>query len=395
MHRRQFLATLAAFATGAAPGARPAHAADTRDQWWDPTPGLNLLSPSFPFTAVEWRYLAGRVVEGAQDYGFVVSIADYKFPLNGPPFDNPPQFLVMRQDFVSGAHVSRVYPATFAYDAATATYTFIASSDAAIKVTWRLDTAAQTYALSVTSPELTLSGLTLAPLGQLIAEAGTGRITTGRINAVDVLSDYHADWVEIRRGATRLGYGRLDMQTVDPAIVPTALSAAFTHHWFALAADTAAGPVWVSAWRLTSEVTTWVATLARGSGAGWSVTSYSEQTAGFAHPVAVTTLDWQRQPVPQGRPARRTGLAWRVTAGQNAPGDLLDLTFSVPPGQFVTGARVASGLVEAFDMQEAVTRTATGTVGGKPISNLRLAVAESSTSLDARTFLPTVARGTP
>jgi hypothetical protein len=393
MDRRQFLGLMAALAAGGA-AATPgylARAAADRLSWWDPTPDF-LARPSFPLTVVEWRYLAGRIVEGEEDYGFVVSIADYKFPLNAAPFNNPPQILVMRHDFATGAQRSRIYDAAFTYDAATATYIFTATADPAITVTWRLDVAAQTYALSVASPELTLAGLTLAPAGDLVAEAGTGRITTARIEGVDVLSDYHADWVAIRRGETTIGYGRLDMQTLDPASVPTTLSAGFSHHWFGLAADTAAGPVWVSAWHLVSQVTTWVATVARGTGAGWSVASFSELTPGFAFPVAVTTLDWQRQPVDAGAPARRTGKAWRVTAGQSAPGDLLDLTFSVPPGQFVARARVVSGLAGAYDMQEALTSTASGTVGGQPISGLRFAVAESTTSEDARAFLPHLTR---
>lgn len=394
MRRRTFLGLMAALAAagGAASAPPRARAAEGRLPRWDPAPPPvypgPLPIPLLPATLLEWRYLSGRIAEGGQDFGFVVSIADYN-----PPFSDPPQLLVMREELTGAApHATRTYPGRLDYDAATATYTFTPQGQAAPAATWRLDAAAQAYALDVSTPELTLQGLTLAPVGDLIPEAGTGRITTARLAGADVLSDYHADWVAIRRGDALLGYGRLDMQTIEPASIPASSDFDFAHHWFAVAGETAAGPVWVSAWRLDSEVTTWVATLARGAGAGWPVESYSELTPAFAHPVAVEILDWQRQPVAAGAPAERTGRAWRITAGRAAPGDLLDLTIRVPPGQFIVGARVGGGLTRVPSMQEAVTLDVAGSVGGAALTAVRVAVAESTFSADARTFLPAVLR---
>lgn len=384
MDRRQFLGLMAALAAGATPAAARRLSTADRLTWWDPAP-----TGGFPPIVLEWRYLAGRIAEGEQDYGFVVSLADYN-----PPLSDPPQLLVMRQELRGGLQrITRTYPGAIAYSTATATYTFTAAENPAVAATWRLDTATQTYTLDVASPELTLDGLTLAPVGELIPEAGTGRITTARLAGANVRSDYYADWVELRRGAASVGYGRLDMQTIEPTDVPGSTDFGFSHHWFAVAGQTADGPVWITAWRLSSEVTTWVATVARGAVvADWEVASISEQTAGVAFPVTVSVLDWQEQPVGQGEPPRRTGSAWRVTAGRSVAGDLLDLTIGVAPGQFIAGARVASGLTRIPAMQEAITLDASGSVEGQALRSVSFAVAESTFSEDARTFMPGIAR---
>jgi hypothetical protein len=384
MRRRTFLGLLSALAAGAPAltAVRRAAAQSERLTWWDPaTP-----APVPDFVVLEWRYLAGRITTETEDFGFVLSLAEYTIP---PPLtEPPPQLLVMRQDFAGDAgHVAATYPSASGYDLPSAAYTYAATGGAAASATWRLDEAAQRYELSVSSPELSLSGLTLEPVGGLIPEAGTGQIVTGQFGNVTVRSDYHADWVAIRRGDATIGYGRLDMQTVKPSGVPQ--SASFSHHWFAVAAEVAGEPVWISAWRLVSDVTSWVVTIARGEGASWRVESFTEATAGVAFPLEVTILDYQPQPVPAGAPARRTGRRWRLSAGLAAPGDLIDLEIAVPPGQFIAGARVAAGFADLGPMQEAVTAEVTGTLGGAPLAGARFAVAESTFSEPAlRLHLP-------
>jgi hypothetical protein len=387
MRRRAFLGLVSALAAlpAALPAARQAMAQSDRLAWWDEaTP-----APRPPnIVVLEWRYLAGRITTETEDFGFVVSLAEYYPPLNTAQF--PPQLLVMRQDLAGdGGHAASAYPSTAAYDIPSATYTYTATGGAAATATWRLDEAAQRYELSVSSPELSLSGLTLEPVGALIPEAGTGQIVTARFGGVTIFSDYHADWVAIRRDGVTIGYGRLDMQTIRPSGLPQ--SSDFSHHWFALAAEAGGEPVWVSAWRLESDVTSWVVTVARGEGASWRVESLTEATAGVAFPLEVTVLDYQPQPVPPGAPARRTGRRWRLSAGVAAPGDLIDLEIEVPPGQFISGARVAAGFGALGAMQEAVTAEAAGTIGGAPLENVRFAVAESTFSEPAlRLHLPLV-----
>lgn len=388
MHRREFLGLLAAMAAagGVAPaGPRLRAAAIERLPWWIPAPQPP-FPPLPPLTLLEWRYLAGRITEGADDYGFIVSLGTYRLPLR-----DPPQLLVMRQDLRSNSHTTRTYPGVISYTAADASYSFVADQDPSVTATWRLDTTSQRYTLSVASPELTLSGLSLEPVGDLVAEAGTGRITTAVLGGANVASNYHADWLALRRGATTLGYGRLDMQTIDVASIPSTRDFTFSHHWFAAAATLANGEeVWIAAWRLVSEVTTWVATVARRRiGDGWNVASYNELTPAFAAPVAVQILAWQAQPVAANEPPQRTGQAWRVTAGLASAADLLDLTFRVAPGQFITGARVASGLTSFSAMQEAMTLDLSGSVGGQPLASVRFAVAESTYSEPAPAEEPT------
>jgi hypothetical protein len=73
----------------------------------------------------------------------------------------------------------------------------------------------------------------------------------------------------------------------------------------------------------------------------------------------------------------RTGSAWRLSAGIIAPGDLIDLEIAVPPGQFAVSARL--GLIQGLDwVEEGVGTFATGTVQGKTISGVTLAVAETT-----------------
>lgn len=385
MRRRQFLGLLAtsvAAGAGWTAGRRSARAAVERSTWWRPAPG-NTLPPNR--VVLEWRYLAGRITAGAEDFGFVVSLAAFNSPLN-----DPPQLLVKRQDFSgAGEHRSRVYTGFLAYESVTASYTFVAT-DGAATVTWRYDAANQTYTLNLVSPEVTLANMTLVPQGDLIPEGGGGEIAIATFGSVDVRSDYYADWVAIRQGNTDVGTGRLDMQTIRPTgfVLPTG----FSHHWFALAAEVSGAPVWISAWRLVSDRAFWAVTIARGSGATWNVEAFTETSTGVAYPLTVELLTRQQQPVPIGMPPRRTGRRWRLTAGRNAPGDVLDVTPGVPEGQFITGARVSSSLAMAPLMQEAIGDEFRGVVQGQPLNRPRLIVAESTFSEPANTWLPLIRR---
>lgn len=411
MQRRQFLGLMAALgaAPAALPVARRSFAAADRATWWDPAPTSN--QPGV-YVALEWRYLAGRITTDAEDFGFVVSLADYNplvlpSPLTSPISWNYQELLVMRQDFGGAqAHATRTYRAGIngggiSYNPTTATYTFQDPANPTISATWHLDVATQTYLLSVTTPELTLSNLLLTPVGQLIQEGGDGSISSGQVTVnnipVQVDSDYYADWVAISSGGQELGYGRLDMQTLKPLLGSGSGGAtAFSHHWFCLACTLADDtPAWVSAWQIISGATpVWGLTRATGRGGAWSVSSLTEEGFTGAQPLAVTILDWQG--LPASDPARRTGRRWRVLQGQAAFGDALDLELSVPAGQFVQGARIST--LTNIAMQESAGIIASGTVGGKAIKSVEFAIAESTynelapSSLPPRAFLPAVVR---
>lgn len=383
MRRRSFLGLLGAIAAGAAGGAavRPTRAAVDRLAVWDPA-----ASSPFPpnFVALEWRYLAGRIAAGSENFGFVVSLADYnELPALG--FTGRNELLVMKEDFAGGAaHRTSTYPGTLRYDPVTATYSFVASADPAVTATWRLDTQAQRYTLSVASPELALSDLLLTPVGNLIPEGGAGLVSSGDFSfngqRVVVQSDYFADWVAISRGGVPAGTGRLDMQTLRPNFGFGAAPTSYSHHWFAAAAtleDTT--PAWISGWQiLTGPNAAWGVTIATGAGANWTLRSVGSDS-GFSgrQPLEVQILEFQ--PIPGADPARRTGKRWRLRAGQNAPGDLIDLELAVPPGQFIQSTRVAA---LNLTMQEAVAPAARGMVGGKGIVASSLAVVESTFAED-------------
>lgn len=383
MQRRTFLGLVGALAAGglAAQRALIAHAAPTRLEWWEPAAG-GKLPPDF--VALEWRYLAGRITRGAEDFGFVVSLADYN-PL--PPFINVSraELLVMREDLTGAQpHATRTYDGTLAYDAATATYSFSISGNPAVSASWRLDTATQRYSLSVASPELTLSELLITPQGELIPEGGTGIVSSGSFsyNGVPVvaLSDYYADWATLSSGGSELGLGRLDMQTLRPNFSGSG-SAGFSHHWFALAVtledDT---PAWVSGWQiLAGSSIAWGVTVATGRGASWQVASIGSDS-GFSgrQPLAISILDYQAIP---GAPTPQiTGKRWRMRAGQVADSDTLDVEIAVPPGQFIEGARIS--VATDIRMQEAVGTSVRGLVGGKAIKAATLAIVESTLSVN-------------
>ncbi|HMQ30670.1 MAG TPA: hypothetical protein PKD53_08060, partial [Chloroflexaceae bacterium] len=246
MRRRQFLGLMAALAAAgaAAPVAlRHARAAADRLTWWDPAPPQTGLDD---YVALEWRYLAGRITTATEDFGFVVSLADYNpLVLPGLPVSpvnwNYQELLVMRQDFRGdGAHTTRTYRGGItggglSYDAATATYSFVADGNPAVTASWRLDSATQTYTLSVATPELTLSNLLLTPVGQLIPEGGTGAISSGQIvvNGVPVTvnSEYYADWVAISGGGQELGHARLGRQTPNPNLGAGGGAPSVLHPW--------------------------------------------------------------------------------------------------------------------------------------------------------------------
>ena len=370
MNRRTFLtwacgATAWSLAGMPLPRPRAAGAAIDRTAAWAPS--------SQPFLAVEWRYLAGRLIDAMQDYGFIVSLTDLR--VRGEQ-----ELLVQRQDF-SGARTfaGKSYAGALTYEPSSGTYTFVA--DGQTLATWQLDQATQVYRLTVTTPELTLSNVVLRPQGDLISEGGDGVISVGQVLGFQVESDYYADWVAIAIGEEPKGFARLDMQGLRPAQpltrAPTQAANDYDHHWFAIAAVlTDATPAWVSVWRIeTPDGPLWDVTIARGSGATWSVSSTTE-ASGAAAPLEVHPLAWQPLPPGATQSGTHTGTRWRIRAGMVQPGDLVDLEIAVLPGQFAASARLAIGATTA--LEEGVGTIATGTILGLPVSTVRLVVAESS-----------------
>lgn len=385
MQRRQFLGLIGGLA-GAALLSRSGIGAatvtfaqaDDRINWWPPQ-AFTLARR----VVLEWRYLAGRYTRNGQDFGFVCSLVDYKEvrnPLSGAILQEArQQLIVMREDFTAGgSHATRTYTGSLAYTQATRTYTFSTPEDPNVSAVFSLDPNAPAYAVDLVSPELTLAGLTLRPAGDLIAEGGDGDIVSGNFDGIVVRSDYFADWLTIEQDGAAVGLARLDMQTIRPDGLPDNFSG-FSHHWFALAGTLDdCTPVWISAWQIVSgSATVWTVTIARGSGATWSVASYTETTAALAEPLAITILAWQPQPAADAEaPARRTGKRWQLSAGQQAPGDLIDLNLAVPPGQFIESIRVSNS--REAQMQEAAGAVASGTVGGVPLQQVTFLLAEST-----------------
>jgi hypothetical protein len=388
MNRRTFLTLARRLAIGAAaPLAWPVQSAaapiDRASKW---QPDLR------PTLAVEWRYIAGRITDGDSDFGFVATLSDAKYPTRTQ------ELLVERQDFTGArAFVTKPYSGTLTYDSASATYSFIETHSQA-SASWQWDAAAQVYRLSIASPELSLQNVVLRPQGDLIPEGGDGTITVAPILGLPIGSDYHADWAAVEVGGAARGVARIDMQGLYLASAQAAArlgaaeaSSDYDHHWFAVAGQIDGAPAWISAWRIEAQDgPRWDVTIARGAGTTWQVDSTTEQS-GAAFPLRIWPLEWQALPVSAGpaSAAQRTGSAWRLSAGLRQPGDLLDLQIAVLPGQFASTARL--GLVQGLDwVEEAVGTSAAGSLLGKPLGGVALAVAETTAEFDLQR-LPLVA----
>lgn len=346
-------------------------AADRLTQW----------APKSPINAVEWRYVAGRVTAGDEDYGFVVSLSTYHI------FDTF-QLLVQRQNFKDDlAFAEKVYEdGTLSYDSTTATYTFEVGQapNTEILASWQWDETEGVYKLMMMTPELTLTDVVLRPQGTLIAEGGDGDIQVG-INGLQVGSDYHADWTKIEIGGAERGIARVDMQGLRliSSDDSTDQEQEYDHHWFAIAATLASGKtVWVSAWRIEYfDSPFWGVTIVSGSDQNWQIEQTLTEESGET-PLQVEILAWQ--PTPVVTDSSVTGRRWRVVA----PNNILDVEISVPAGQFIGGTPF-SGIGGPSQMQEAVGTEASGTVMGETITAVSLVVAESTAEF-YRTFLPTV-----
>ena len=324
---------------------------------------------------IEWRYLAGRITTASEDIGFVISISFIRLPGGVRQ-----ELLVQRQDLAGdGAFVGSTYGGTLTYDAATAGYTFV-DETAVSALNWHWDESQQQYMLSLSSPELTLTNLTLRPQGDLIAEGGDGQISVGRAQGVPIASNYDADWVTIWQGGSEVGVARLDMQGLRPGFLrqqPNAVQdvepGGYDHSWFALAGELVNGTaVWLSTWRIEDDVSGpyWVATVATGSGASWQIAASLTESSS-ATPLQVRELAWQ--PLPDASSDQRAATAWHIIA----PNNTFDLTLRTPPGQFTLSPRGADVLGQPF-MVEAVGTSASGTVLGQPLTNVKLVVAEST-----------------
>jgi hypothetical protein len=366
---------------------RQATAAIDRTSKWQPNKRSML--------AAEWRYLAGRIVDGVQDYGVIVSLTDVKFPTPAQ------ELLVERQDLIGGmAPVSKAYTGSLTYDNSSATYTFQANQGQA-SATWQLDAAAQVYRLNVATPELSLTNVVLRPQGDLIPEGGDGVIGVGQMLGFQIGSDYYADWARIEIGGQPRGVARIDMQGLYPLRPgaaapgrmrdgPAQASVDYDHRWFAVAGQAGGQPVYISAWRIeAASGPFWDVTIARIATAGWTAASTTEQST-VVEPLAVRELTWQPLPASAGLGAMQAGASWRITAGVQQPGDLIDLEIAVPPGQFASSARFGA-LGGLSWMEEAVGAQASGTVQGQPLSNVTLVMAESTAEFDVE-YLPLARR---
>jgi hypothetical protein len=377
MNRRTFLTLASVAAAEAVTGARWTRAALAaapldRTSQWQPNPN--------PRLAVEWRYAAGRIADGENDYGFIVALVDTKVP------SRTQELLVERQDFSGDkTFATKAYTGTLTYDTASATYSFQAAQGQA-SAAWQWDAGAQVYHLQVSSPELSLQNIVLRPQGDLIPEGGDGTITVAPILGIPLGSDYYADWAAVEVGEVAQGFARVDLQGLYLASagrnsrkLAAESSADYDHHWFAVAGQIDDAPAWISAWRIEAQDgPRWDVTIAYGAGSTWQVASTTEQS-GAAFPLRIWPLAWQ--PLPSSAAAakrgQRTGCAWRLSAGIIAPGDLIDVEIAVPPGQFAASARL--GLIQGLDwVEEGVGTFAAGTVQGQPLGGVTLAVAETT-----------------
>ncbi len=381
--------------------------------------------PTFLTFLIEWRYVAGRIVDDDQDFGFIVSISRILSV-------ESQQFLVQRQDFTGDeGFVGNVYEGELTYIPSSATYVF-QDQTAQELIRWQWDETAQTYNLTITTPELTLENAVLIPQGPLIPEGGDGNISVGRITGISLDSEYHADWTKIEINDQEKGTARVDMQGLQfastgndrqglrPSLSGLSELAKFNqwleqgrygryieqrkacstetveganteqdydHRWFVIAVDLNNGsPAWVSAWKIEDQDGPfWCVTIALGSGETWQVFSLTEEDeSSLAAPLEVTTLAWQSLP-PEAESDQSTGAKWRLTAGKNQPNDLIDLTVTVPPGQFGTSPK----LIVATWVEEAVGTEVEGTILDSPISSVKMIAAESSTEFYLN-FLPLV-----
>lgn len=384
LNRRQFIhaigaATLAAVASHTIPGIAGLSAQTVRLDKWQP----NLSN------LIEWRYLAGRLTDATQDFGFILSVSFIRLPGS-----ERQELLVQRQDFSgSGVFVGNTYSGTLSYNAATSTYTFL-DETAVASVTWAWDETAQQYQITANTPELTLDGLVLQPQGTLIPEGGDGLINVGRAQGIPVISNYDADWVAISQNGLEKGVGRLDMQGLRPSFLQKfdlsnqfngpdiqntnrrdVEPSGYDHDWFAVAAELADGTaVWISTWRIEDDISGpyWTTTIATGSGQSWQIaTSLTEENS--QTPLNVVEQAYQPLPPSTGAEHLRVGRVWRIQAPNNA----LDITVGVISGQLTISPRHAGLLGQAF-MVEAVGTEASGTVNGVPIVSTKLAVAEST-----------------
>jgi hypothetical protein len=377
MKRRTFLSLSGSAGLGLAaaallPRARAAAPIDRKSKW----------APNAT-DVVQWRYLAGRITESSGDFGFVISLTDLKLPTQTQ------ELLVERQDFGGQAFATNSYTGALTYNSGSATYSFQDAQSQA-SASWQWDDTNQVYHLSVASPELNLQNLVLRPQGDLIPETGDGTIAVAPILGVPLGSDYYADWVAVEIGGVAKGVARLDMQGLYPSSAARRLHGLaapaapdYDHHWFAIAGETVgtpvSTPVWISAWRIEAAPSPlWDVTIAQGSGAAWQV-GWTTEASAVAEPLEVWPLAWQPLPATAGPGSSglRTGRTWRLSAGVSQPGDLIALEVAVPAGQFANSVRL--GAVQGLTwVEEAVGVVASGTGLGKPLSNVRLVVAETT-----------------
>jgi hypothetical protein len=359
---------------------------------------------------VEWRYAAGRIIDGGQDFGFIISMSDIK--ISGVESQ---QFSVQRQNFTGNQEfVGKTYTGSLIYDSGSA-YTF-KDEAAQILATWQWDddAAQPVYKLTVNTPELSLDNLVLRPKGALIPEGGTGSILVGQIAGILIDSDYHADWTGIEISGQEKGVARVDMQGLRPPQPLSNLATVFggwleqsadkgqpplssarikaadstedyDHHWFAAAVELSDGPAWVSAWRIEdAQGPFWGLTIARYGGTSWQVVLSLTEKDTVIVPLEVNVLAWQELPA-SAASQQSTGTAWRLTAGVNQANDALDIQISVPPGQFITNTKQILGSW----LEEGVGLEVMGTILGNPVSSTKMVAAETTAEFSLN-FLPIV-----
>lgn len=340
---------------------------------------------------LEWRYAAGNIKDTNQDFGFIISLSD-----NRIPGSQEHTLKVQHHDNLHPelSQTSASYSGQLQYDTGTNTYIFTRQDQELAR--WQFDTATDSYNLTVTAPELSLDSLILSPIGPQIAEGGTGQISAGHIDRIELESDYHATWASIvDKDKKPVGISRIDCQGLNPRFDstppphPDQITPDYDHNWFALAATTFDGPSFLSCWRIKDPAYSdkWGITLARFTPTGWVSQSFTEND-NLAFPLSIEIVSTQSAPAPAPA-AELAGQKWRISAGRNSAGDLIDVEVEVPPGQFLPPGSSKTSLAKTQWVEEATGEKVMGTINGQPVTQTSLLVAESSDER-YKSFLPAI-----
>lgn len=337
----------------------------------------------------EWEYVTFQYDDVAnQKIGVTLSMSELTDPSNGKKIHH---LLVMKHYLATKTTESFTYNGTRSFSPTRSTYSFKDKSGSEL-ASFSYHENDDNYKIQVrttqfNSDSLDPDGLTLSPVGDLMAVSKDGNFPVAKYDGGKLVTNYYADHVEVRKqDGTTIGFGRRDSENLEIEGVMPSTVIDVDHTWVHTTVELANGNrAHITAWECKTggdfkfaDITIVNPTTRKVE----SFTSRNEEDADFTLDFIPSASESER--IPSQSPTSREMMTHggKVIAKSGSQ-ILFEIDVDGNPGQFIDGKGILQ-MVEAHG-------TSTGSVFGVSINTSDSAIWET-TNESHFLFLPLVLR---